>query len=113
VSVKLATAWLIVIGAILAAYLLISDRTLSPSQLAQVRTVCTQCHSNVPAYDKAVTVHDIHSTFTCNRCHADTGLNTAVDIHHGFEWAGIMIGALSLGGILTNFIIVNRKKRTE
>jgi hypothetical protein len=113
VSVKLAAAWLIAIGAILTAYLLISDRTLSPSQLAQVRTVCTECHSSVPMYDKAVTVHDIHSTFTCNRCHTDTGLNTAVNIHHGFEWTGIVIGGLSLVGILTNFIIVNRKKRTE
>jgi hypothetical protein len=112
VRIKLVGAWLIVLGAMLAAYLLIGNRTLNPSQLAQVRTVCTQCHSSVPAYDKAVTVHDIHSTFVCSRCHSDNGLKTAVTVHRDFEWLGSVVGAASLVGIVANFIIINKRKRT-
>jgi len=113
VRIKLLVAWLIVAGAVLTAYLLVSDRTLNSAQLAQVRTVCIQCHSSVPTYNEALTVHDIHSTFSCSLCHSDSGLKTAAAFHRGFEWLGIVIGAMSLSGVIANFIITSRKTRTK
>jgi hypothetical protein len=113
VRIKLLVAWLIVAGAVLTACLLVSDRTLNSAQLAQVRTACIQCHSSVPTYNEALKVHDIHSTFSCSRCHSDSGLQSAAAVHHGFEWLGIVIGAISLGGVIANFVITSWKTRTK
>jgi hypothetical protein len=112
VSIKGAAALVIVAGAILAAYLLVGDSVLGQSQLAQVKTVCLECHTSVPAYNQAITVHDIHATFDCIRCHNDGGLKTAANIHSGLEWAGVGMVLASLAGI-TAIMVANKKTGAE
>lgn len=104
---------LVVAGAVLAGNLLLDNRTLSAPQLEQARTACLECHVRVPPYDRAVALHDTHAALNCSRCHVDSDLQTAAGVHNVLKWAGIGILAVSLAGILANFIIANRRIKRE
>jgi hypothetical protein len=107
----LMVAWLIVIGATVAAYLLTSNQTLSTTQMQQVKTACLQCHSSVPAYNSPRLVHDTHFTLNCYRCHNDTPLKTASDVHRVLEWLAVLLAGGSLAAIAANFVLVARRRR--
>lgn len=111
--IKLAVILILVVGVVLAASLLLSNRTLSSPQLAQLRTACLECHSVELRYSSAVRIHDIHGALNCNQCHYDSSLQTAANVHSGLEWLGIGLAVLILAGIVANFIIVNRRTKVE
>jgi hypothetical protein len=66
--IKLAVVLLLVVGAALAADLLLGNKTLSSLQLAQVKTACPSCHSR-PAFTSADSVHARHPQVDCTFCH--------------------------------------------
>jgi hypothetical protein len=46
----------------------VKPRALSPAELTQVRSSCSECHS-VPQYQNANEVHDAHPELFCTVCH--------------------------------------------
>ncbi len=103
-----------IIGGILAAGLLIGNRTLAPGQYETITTACPQCHGRVPAYDVALTVHYKHAAFNCSRCHSDiSGLQFTDSFRIDFKWAGMGILSIALIAIIANFIIVNGKGKAN
>lgn len=67
-SVKVAAGLALVVGALLAASLLLGNRALGPLQLAQAKTACRECHAK-PVYAKASDVHSRHPQLDCDTCH--------------------------------------------
>ncbi len=66
--IKLAAVLALIIGTIFAIYLLLGNQTLSPLQLAQVKTACRGCHTR-PAFARASEVHTRHPQIGCTTCH--------------------------------------------
>lgn len=104
----------LVAGMALAAHVLVGDRTLSPSQLDQVRKVCPECHGDVPKYDRISQVHTKHAVFDCSFCHHDqSGLKTTDNIHTNLERVGIGTTLLVLIGMITNMFIIRGRDRVN
>lgn len=66
--IKLASGLILVVGAVLAACLLLGNQTLNPLQLAQAKTACRECHAK-PAFAEASAVHARHPEVGCATCH--------------------------------------------
>jgi len=64
----LAAGLALVVGATVAAHLLLGNRTLDPRQRGQATAVCRQCHAR-PTYASAVDVHPRHPQLDCDTCH--------------------------------------------
>jgi hypothetical protein len=111
--IRLALILILVVGAVIAASLLLSNRTLSSPQLAQVKTACLECHSVELRYSSAVSIHDIHATLNCSQCHGDSGLPATAGVHSGLEWTGIGLAAVILAGIVANFIKTSRRTKAK
>ncbi len=102
----------LVAGLALAARVLVGDRTLSPSQLDQVRKVCPECHGDVPEYDRVSRVHNKHAVFDCAFCHHDqSGLKTTDNIHANLKRVGLGTTLLVLIGMITNIFIIRGRGR--
>lgn len=100
------------VGIILAVVLFVGDRTLSPVELENVRTVCEECHGEVPEYEHAMIVHNKHAAFECSFCHGGIGpLKAADSIHKTFEWLCIGTLSLALMGVLMNFFVSKRTNK--
>lgn len=107
-------AILILAGIVATAILTVSDRTLSPSELKNVRTVCPECHGEVPEYDHASKVHNKHAAFECSFCHGDIGpLKTTDSIHNTLKWLCIGTLSLVLIGIMMSFAVSNKINGTD
>ena len=103
-----------VVGIVLAANLLVDNRELSSIQRAQVVTACPACHGSVPTYSVALRVHDKHSTLDCSRCHRDDrGVEIVDSFHRGLSWLGIGTIALALTGIVTNSLVLSKRKEAR
>ncbi len=151
--IKLAVVLFFAVGAVLVAYLLLDNRTLSAVQLQQVNTACPACHTRPaftsagqvhgrhpivacgtchpqnppvvdfnackschgkPRYDSPLAMHDTHASLSCSHCHSDNaGLKTTDSLHDVLKWLSIGTLAFGLTGITVNFILVNRKTKTE
>ncbi len=86
---RIAILILLVVGIALAVSLLVGDRTLGPAQLEKVRTICPECHGDVPEYGHGSKVHNKHAALDCSSCHHNpSGLKTTDNIHAGLEMAG-------------------------
>jgi len=110
--IKLTIVLGLIVGTVLAVYLLLGDQTLSPLQLTQVKAGCRECHSEL-RYDSPSTLHDTHAALNCSRCHRDNaGLKSTDKIHTGLKWAGLGTVLFVLAGIATNIIMVNKKTGT-
>ncbi len=103
-----------VFGGLLAANLIIDDRTLSSIELENARTVCPTCHGLVPDYDHPSKVHNKHAAFGCSSCHSDNGAaKTADNLRNGLERLGMGTMLFGLAGIIANVLVVNRKGRAN
>ena len=112
--VKMVVFIALVIGAVVAASLLVKDGAFNSSQKATVTQACPTCHGNVPEYEVASPVHNRHASFDCSRCHGvDGGLNVSDRAHTGLEWLGVTGAFLVLTGIIANTVTVVRKGRTK
>ncbi len=101
--IRATTAVIVLAGIVVGAGLLVDNRPLSPVELENVRSVCPECHGEVPEYTFAIKVHDKHAAFECGFCHRDIdSLKTADRAHKIFQ--GLCIGMLSLSlmGVLIN-----------
>jgi hypothetical protein len=99
-------------GIVSVAILFVDDRTLSPDELENVRTVCEECHGEVPEYELAIKVHNKHAAFECSFCHRDIGLlRTADSIHKTIEWIGLGTFSIALMGVLMNSFVRKRNNR--
>lgn len=104
--IKAAIAFIILAGIVTVAILAVDDKTLSPSELENVRSVCPECHGEVPEYEFAIKVHNKHTSFECGFCHRDIGpLKTADSIHKTLKWLCIGTLSFALVGILMNFVV--------
>ncbi len=112
--IKATIALVFLAGIFTLALLFVDDRALSPVELENVRTVCEECHGEVPEYERAIKVHNKHAAFECSFCHRDIGILEAADsIHRNFEWLGIGTLSLSLLGVLINFFVSKRKNEAD
>jgi hypothetical protein len=94
--------------------LLVDNRSITPVELENVRSVCPECHGEVPEYEFAIKVHNKHAAFECGFCHRDIGpLKTVDSIHKTFKWLCIGMFSLSLMGVLINFFVSNKKNRAN
>ncbi len=66
--IKLAVVLVLIVGTVLAVYLLLGNQLLSPRQLAQAKTACRECHGR-PAFARASEVHTRHPQLGCTTCH--------------------------------------------
>lgn len=113
-STRVGLILVLVAGLALAGRLLVGDRTLSPSQLDQVRKVCPECHGDVPEYDRVSKVHNKHAVFDCSFCHHDqSSLKTTDNIHTNLKRAGIGTALLVLIGMITNMFIIRGRDRVN
>jgi hypothetical protein len=93
--------------------------TLSESERTQVKLACSNCHDgsndlggddNQAGGFNVSEIHKIHTNAGCITCHSSSsGLKTADKAHSTSQWAGIGIVALTLAGIVLNFIVVRRR----
>lgn len=67
-STRLGAVLAAVVGAVVAAFVLLGDRTLQPGQLAHATAACRECHAR-PAYGGADDVHPRHPQLDCDTCH--------------------------------------------
>jgi len=112
--IKAAIAVMILAGIIAAAILLVDDKSLNPAELENVRSICPECHGEVPEYSYAIKVHNRHAAFECGFCHRDIGsLKTADSIHKIFKWLCIGMLSLSLMGVLVNLFVNNKKNGAD
>ena len=108
--IKTAAIFLIILGVVLAAGLLINDRTMAPAQLEKMRTVCLSCHSEVPKYATASSLHIKMASFNCRRCHdAVSSLTVTDNIHRGLKWLSIGGVLFALAGFIVSLTVINRK----
>jgi hypothetical protein len=63
-----AAGLVLVLGAALAAHLLLGNRPPDPPQLARLKTACRQCHAK-PTFASARAVHALHPQVDCDTCH--------------------------------------------
>lgn len=116
----LAAVVLIICGvAIIVASRSIHQTTLSTSERTQVKQACAKCHGDSNGFEgddnqaggfKVSEIHRIHANAGCITCHSNaTGLKTADKAHATLQWAGIGIVAMTLAGIVLNFIVTRRR----
>ena len=111
-KIKAAIIILVVAGVIVAANLIIDNRTMSPARLANTTNICMGCHGAVPEYDSLSELHNKKTSFNCSRCHSDiSALKTTDKIHTGFKWLGIGTGLIVLTGITTSLVLVSRRNK--
>jgi len=109
---KVAAVVLLLAGLFAAAHTLVGDRALSPPQLEKVRTVCPDCHGEVPEYDRAIRVHNRHAAFDCRFCHGgQDGLKTPGNIRGGLKGTGAGVLLLALLGIIANMSVIKRRDK--
>ena len=112
--IKVAIAILVVLGIGLTANLLVDNRKMDPSQLEKVKTVCVQCHGEVPKYGTVSNMHASMASFNCSRCHGDTGALKATDnIHRGLQWLDVGAVFFALTGIVVNVLVINRRGKVN
>ena len=75
---------LVAAGVFVAAYM-VQSSTLTPLELEQVRSTCSECHET-PLVESASSVHDAHLTLDCAICHTNgtrepPDLNSCVPCH--------------------------------
>ena len=105
---------LCMVGAVVAAGLLVRDRAFTPSQVAGVTAACPQCHGNAPAYNGATLVHDKHAAFDCSHCHGGNRDLAASDgVHTGLKWFGAGAVLVVLTGIALNSFVINKKGKAR
>jgi hypothetical protein len=77
---RLIAAILILVAAgIFAAAYLVHPSTLTPSELGQIKSNCSECHK-VPMVQSASSVHAAHQTLDCETCHT-SGTRTPPDFN--------------------------------
>lgn len=109
---RIAAVILLTAGIALAADALIGDRRLSPPQLDMVRTVCPECHGDVPEYGRVARVHRKHAAFECSFCHRDQGgLKTTDNVHAALERVGLGAMLLASLGIIANVLTTRRRAK--
>ncbi len=113
-KIKAAIIILVVAGVIVAANLIIDNRTMSPARLANTTNICMGCHGAVPEYDSLSELHNKKASFNCSRCHSDiNALKTTDKVHDGLKWLGIGTVLVVLTGITTSLLIINRKDKVN
>ena len=116
----LAAVVLIICGvAIIVASHSMHRTTLSTNERTQVVQACAKCHGDSNGFEgdenqagdvKVSEVHRIHANAGCITCHSSaSGLKTADKAHDTLQWAGIGIVAITLAGIVLNFIVARRR----
>ncbi len=112
--IKATIAILLLAGIVSATVLLVDNRTLSPAGLENVRSVCPECHGEVPEYEFALKVYNKHAAFECSFCHSDiASLKKADSIHKAFEWLCIGMLSLALIGVMMNYFVINKKNKNR
>ena len=112
--IKVTLIFLVVFGIGLVANLLTDNRKTDPSQLEKVRTVCLQCHPEVPKYDTVWSMHAKMASFNCSRCHTDNSALRATDsVHSGLQWLSIGAVLFTLTGITVNYSVINRRGKVN
>ncbi len=112
--IKAAIVIVAVVGLVLAANLLIDNRTMSPLRFAETTKVCAQCHGIVPEYDTVLVLHDKMAAFDCSFCHSDRhALKTTDKVHGGLQWLGSGMVLVALTGITTSLVIINRRDKAN